>query len=310
MLFTYGHYQFDLNLEKPVESRFLEATIRGGFGFNFKNTVCINQDSECNKCDYKHTCVYQYVFETMPPPDTKKMRKYNHVPHPFVLYLLKNEERRISFGLKLFGGASKYLPYFIHSFIRLGKSGLGRDRSRFDLERVVDLPANLSLFEDGNMTSNKPETCAFEICAEKKPASGAGRLSGIKFSLKSPLAIRKNGLPLQGIVPESFIITLLRRLGNISYFHLGQEVEIDFRGLKEKAKPLSVRNPNLTPVYRERFSTRQGRKIGMEGIIGDFILEGDLTPFHDFLKIGEIIHIGRGTSFGQGRYEMKAVGDE
>lgn len=125
MTFEYGDYRFDLILDEPVNSRFLEATVRGGFGYVFKSTVCINDDVECGNCESKYNCVYQYVFETIPPQNAEKMMKYNHIPHPFVLYLLKNKKKRNFLWLKALRQIHK-IPSLFHSFISApGESGTG-----------------------------------------------------------------------------------------------------------------------------------------------------------------------------------------
>lgn len=303
MIFEYGDYRFDLILDEPVNSRFLEATIRGGFGYVFKSTVCINDDVECGNCESKYNCVYQYIFETIPPENAGKMKKYNHIPHPFVLYLLKNEKTKISFGLKLFGKSIKYLPYFILSFLRLGKAGLGKERSRFGIDKVVDLSSGKTLFEDGDITSNVAGTSVYEKSSNNTPVP----LNAVKINLQSPLSIRNNGKAMKEIEPESFIITLVRRLGNITYFHTDTPLDLDFRDIKEKAQLLKVEESNIRTISRDRFSTRQKNRIDMFALEGSFTLKGDLTPFYDYLKLGEIIHVGRGTSFGQGRFEMEMV---
>ena len=58
---------------------------RGAFGYALKKTVCIVRNTPCNQCMLKNACVYSTVFETPPPANTEKMRKYTAAPHPFVL---------------------------------------------------------------------------------------------------------------------------------------------------------------------------------------------------------------------------------
>lgn len=305
MNFTYAQYQFDLSTDEIVGSSFLESTIRGGFGCLFKKTVCINRHVECQDCDFRQTCVYHYVFETLPPEGTKIMRKYNKVPHPFTFFLVSNDANRIVLELKLFGDSTKYLPYFIHSFIALGKRGLGKKHVKFELYRVRNMVSGKDIFKDGKMTSTGLNTTNFII--EDNEYQDVEK---VNIYLKSPLAIRKEGKLLTKIVPETFIITLLRRIGNISYFHGGTELDIDYKSIKELSKTYKVTRDNTRAVSRSRFSTRQKKRINMIGLIGDFTLEGKLGPVYSYLKLGEIIHVGRGTSFGQGRYEMEVVEDE
>ena len=40
-------------------------------------------------------------------------------------------------------------------------------------------------------------------------------------------------------------------------------------------------------------------------LVGRMTFEGPLAPFMPLLRAGEILHVGKGTSFGLGRYEVK-----
>lgn len=42
----------------------------------------------------------------------------------------------------------------------------------------------------------------------------------------------------------------------------------------------------------------------MGGFIGSITFEGGLESFLPFLLVGEYIHVGKGTSFGLGKYEI------
>ena len=40
----------------------------------------------------------------------------------------------------------------------------------------------------------------------------------------------------------------------------------------------------------------------MGGFMGEIAFEGDIEPFMSLIKAGEIIHVGKGTGFGLGKY--------
>jgi CRISPR/Cas system endoribonuclease Cas6 (RAMP superfamily) len=42
----------------------------------------------------------------------------------------------------------------------------------------------------------------------------------------------------------------------------------------------------------------------MGGVVGEAVYEGDLGPFAPLLALGEVLHVGKGTGFGLGRYEI------
>jgi len=99
------------------------------------------------------------------------------------------------------------------------------------------------------------------------------------------------------------IRNLLRRLSLLYYFHCnGDTSEWDFKGMIEKAKEVKVKEKNLRWYDWERYSGRQETRIKMGGFIGDITFEGDIEPFMPLIKAGEILHVGKGTGFGLGKY--------
>ncbi len=94
------------------------STFRGGFGHAFKKVVCVTRSRDCGSCLLRERCVYSYVFETPPPPDTIKMRKYPYASHPFVLTPPLEDRTEyekgepLSFDLTLIGKGIDFLPYF------------------------------------------------------------------------------------------------------------------------------------------------------------------------------------------------------
>lgn len=96
---------------------------------------------------------------------------------------------------------------------------------------------------------------------------------------------------------------LLRRLSLLSYFHgSGKTLDLNFKGIIEKAKDVKVTDRRLGWYDWERYSGRQEQRINMGGFVGETTFEGDLAPFLPFVKAGEVVHVGKGTVFGLGRY--------
>jgi CRISPR/Cas system endoribonuclease Cas6 (RAMP superfamily) len=42
----------------------------------------------------------------------------------------------------------------------------------------------------------------------------------------------------------------------------------------------------------------------MGGFTGQITFEGEIRPFIPLVKAGEVLHVGKGTSFGLGRYRI------
>lgn len=57
----------------------------------------------------------------------------------------------------------------------------------------------------------------------------------------------------------------------------------------------------------QRWSNRQERKMTLGGFVGTVDLEGDLRPFVPLLRTAEVLHVGKGATFGLGHLEAAAL---
>jgi CRISPR/Cas system endoribonuclease Cas6 (RAMP superfamily) len=97
---------------------------------------------------------------------------------------------------------------------------------------------------------------------------------------------------------------LLRRLSSRLYFYHGIEWDADFVGLIERAKRVSTISENVQWVDWDRYSGRRGTHIIMGGLVGTVFYSGELGEFWPLLKIGEYVHVGKGSVFGMGKYRI------
>lgn len=289
------------------------STFRGAFGHVFRRVVCATRKAECSECLLKEKCIYSYVFETPPPPDTRIMRKYKAAPHPFVIEppLEKKSgytpEHEIKFNLVLIGRALEYLPYFIYTFEEIGEIGVGKGRGKYSLKTVkasIDDKLPHSVIYDSNSKTVKsfdwrPKMISF-------PDSQASDNKHLNLRFLTPARISYNNTLTAN--PEFHIIirNLLRRLSLISYFHCsGDMTDWDFKGIIDMAEDVKVGQNNLKWYDWERYSARQDTRMKLGGFIGDITFEGNINPFMSLIGIGELIHVGKGTTFGLGKYEVK-----
>ncbi len=83
-----------------------------------------------------------------------------------------------------------------------------------------------------------------------------------------------------------------------------RKLDVDSKGLIERAQAVKVKESNLIWVDWERYSNRQEEKMKMGGFTGSAAFGGDFEEFSQLILIGEQIHVGKGTSFGLGKYEI------
>ncbi|MDI6793139.1 MAG: CRISPR system precrRNA processing endoribonuclease RAMP protein Cas6 [bacterium] len=286
------------------------STFRGGFGYAFKRVVCANRKSECRECLLKEKCIYAYVFETPPPKDAEIMRKYPAAPHPFIIEPPLDtkkefrEEDELTFGLVLIGRAIDYLPYFIFTFEELGRIGLGKGKGKYSLKEVRD--------EQGKVIYSGEEKFLREGFRIINPAD-------FESASSSPSTLNSSPLTLHFITPARikyqerltkdlefhiFMRALLRRVYLLSYFHCDENWKPDFSALIQASKKIMIEKENLMWYDWERYSSRQDTRMKLGGFVGDITYSGDLKEFLPFLLLGSYIHVGKGATFGLGKYEI------
>ncbi len=280
------------------------STLRGGFGHAFKRVVCALKSKECAGCLLKGRCVYAYVFETPPPEGTKMMRKYASAPHPFVIEPPPERRRgyipgeEITFGLTLIGRAIDYLPYFVYAFDELGRIGIGRGKAGFEL---VDVVCNgEGIYDAGTRTLGSYSSSDLNISF---PAPSGAVSEPLTLRFLTPTRIVYGGRLTFDLEFHVLVRNLLRRLSLLSYFHCDAEpADWDFREIIRKAESVRVKSRSLGWHDWERYSARQKTRMKMGGFVGEATFEGDTGPFMDLVRAGEVLHVGKGTAFGLGRF--------
>ncbi|NOZ26392.1 MAG: CRISPR system precrRNA processing endoribonuclease RAMP protein Cas6 [Nitrospirae bacterium] len=280
------------------------STLRGGFGHAFRRVVCALRNKECADCLLRGRCVYAYVFETPPPEGAKMMSKYTSAPHPFVIEPPPETRRgytpddEMDFGLILIGRAVDYLPYFVYAFDELGRIGLGRDRAGFEL---VDVVCNgESIYDAGARTLGRHDSSDLNISF---PAAAGPVPEPLTLRFLTPARIVYSGRLTLDLEFHVLVRNLLRRLSLLSYFHCDAEpADWDFKEIIRKAESVRVKSRSLRWHDWERYSARQKTRMKMGGFVGEATFEGDTGPFMDLVRAGEVLHVGKGTAFGLGRF--------
>ena len=314
--FPYQKFEFNIRPQEPlILPSYKGSTLRGGFGNAFKRIVCAVRSKECTECILKEKCIYSYVFETPPPPDAKMMRKYRSAPHPFIIepppgtkrgYTPDNE---ITFGLTLLGRAIDYLPYFIYTFDELGRMGIGKGRGKYRLETVtacIGGEDQKRVVYSSDTKTMQPLSPSYLTPASGLPGEETHNSPPLTLNFLTPTRIIYNKHLMLDLEFHILMRNLLRRLSLLYYFHSGGDPSgWDFKGIIEKAEGVKVKKRNLKWYDWERYSARQETKMKMGGFVGEITFEGDIEPFMDLIRAGEVLHVGKGTGFGLGKYEVR-----
>lgn len=306
--FRLARYRMSLTALSPISMPpYAGSTYRGGFGQAFRKMVCTQGPIDCRDCTLKSVCPYPYIFETTPFEGAQQLRTYGDVPRPFVIDPLETRGdyqrgESLTFQLTLIGRAIDYLPYFILSFRELGELGIGKRRGQFQLTQVLT-DGGESLYDSNTqMVNNLNNTLSFDEVRQEADALSTNQLT---VHLLTPTRITHKGELTDELPFHVFWRRLIGRISALAYFHCGESLELDFKGLIEKAMTVETTKTTLRWHDWTRYSSRQNRKMQLGGLIGSVRYAGDLEEFTPFLALGAFLHVGKNATFGLGKYRLE-----
>ncbi|MBE7469847.1 MAG: hypothetical protein DPW09_20595 [Anaerolineae bacterium] len=312
--FTLAHFRFTLRVLEPLHlPTYKGSALRGGFGHTLKKLVCSFPMMCQERCSRGNECPYGYIFETSPPDDSEVLRKNQDTPRPFIIQPPRDRREQIfsgeqlNFGLTLIGYSLNYFPYFLAVFRELGWVGLGQNRGRYEL---VGIDA-ISPYDGRVEVVFRPDQSQVRmtdlLLTAEQITARAARLPADRLTLEflTPTRLKHQGEPVFYGPPFGVLIkALLGRVSSLSYFHCGQLLETDFRGLISLAERVELVKKDTVKEQWSRISGRQKQSIEMGGLVGRATYQGDLRPFLPLLAAGELTHVGKGTVFGNGQYQI------
>jgi len=290
-------------------SEFPGSLIRSALGRTLKKCSCIagDPDSLCRDCAEAAVCAYGYSFETPLDRESQERLSAPFAPHPFVLALDTSLEKTekglapLALELTLVGRGRTHLARFVQAVREMCHDGLGEKRQTFRLDRIEDLhPAGSGTIQSGDSALFIDSPRDFTL-GDLLPL----RSDCVHVKTVSPLRILSKGSPVESLDFPLLLRAIFRRIGALARFHCDLEPEVDYRGLLGLASGVALVHQNLAWSDLRRYSARQSRRMVLGGVVGSFVLEGPMSPFTSFLRLGEALHVGKGTAFGLGRYRLE-----
>ena len=303
-----------LRAEEPAElPPYQGSMLRGAFGHALRRLACVMESRQpCATCRLRQGCHYTRLFETFvegePPPF---LRGLDTAPRPYVFepdltHLHRGSPRYapgdpLAFDLLLFGQAVDLAGWVLLALERMAEAGLGARRARFRVDRVLALDPE----GDWEVLCDSGRWTGRDLPSPSLPS--AEGLSGERITLnfRTPVRLRVNGELATGVSMRSLAFPMVRRALELASFHVpGAEPDWTFRPLLEHAGTVRITHADLRWFDWQRHSNRQQKKINLGGLLGSVDLEGDLTPLMPLLRTAEVVHLGKGATFGLGKMEI------
>jgi len=262
---------------------------RSAIGRRLRQDACITGASTCTNCPLIARCDYGRLFEPR-PPQRGVGRHFQNPPRPW--WLAPGPEKRVGAGqlmtveITLTGAGLQAWPGLRRA---LGRLRLGPARPEL-VGIISTAPAPVGQPAPGRLTGHPPEIPPVPTAAQ--------------VVLDSPLRLHQNGRPLTAdqIDPAAFAGALLRRLDALGAD--GPPARPPGEVLDHVRREVALVEPQLQWRGGARHSRRQGRRIPLGGVAGQFWLTGDLEPLWPWLWTGQWTHVGKSAVMGLGRYRV------
>jgi CRISPR/Cas system endoribonuclease Cas6 (RAMP superfamily) len=104
---------------------------------------------------------------------------------------------------------------------------------------------------------------------------------------------------------QAIVSALLRRISSLSQFYCDTLLNLDFRGLVDRAAAVRIIKAHTQWFELERTSQKRHEKMTLRGITGEMSYAGALAEYWPFLIAGQFVHAGKQATFGFGKYSLQ-----
>jgi len=279
------------------------SALRGGMGEMLLRANCI-RDRQCGVCDFEDECIVRRTMYSK----FKQKPEYVKKGGESIGYVLECENYHtkfakgdiLEFQLLLFGNTIVYLNLFLQAFYALGMHGIGAENAKFQVFSVTNTKKK-ELLSRGIIYMGNYNVQHISDYADFRMEQFRRRKSEGRMIFKTPLTLKYRGNFLQEFEMNAIIEAVKRRIYMMACY---EGIQTDF------FDEIQIQVPEI--LYQEhrfvkvrRYSSRQENFMLLKGIEGSIQTNGFSEDVLYILLAGELIHIGKNTSFGFGRYQIR-----
>ena len=277
------------------------SALRGGMGEMLLQMNCI-RDRNCEVCDFKLECMVQRTMYSRYEKNPVFLTSGESIG--YVLECENYQEtfaagEELDFQLILFGKTLVYFNQFMQAFTMLGVIGLGKHHAKFRIVSVKNQQRENIVDEESLDLSNyRIQTLSSYVEHRLRRLSDREQQNRLIFY--TPVTIKYQNEYMQEFQLQPLLESLKRRVYMLACF---EGIEADLRDFTPPLPNILQQKHEFTTV--RRYSNRKDTHMELKGIRGFVQTDGLEGDFLELLLAGEIMHIGKNTSFGFGKYVVR-----
>ena len=280
--------------------------LRGAFGAELRKLACSPDCRDAASCDSRHLCAYARIFEPRAARGAGPSGLVNQ-PRPFVFRAAHLDGRRIgpgqrfSLDVHLFDTAFPAAHWFVSTFRALEAEGIASGRGRARLVTVDQLSPEdrvLKQVFDGDQVHEQLEPSSIHLLSD------ARMVERVRIRFVTPTELKcGEGLAARPDFPILFA-RIRDRLSTLGALYGAGPLDIDFRGMAERASQILMTHCDLAYEEASRRSSRTGQEHPLGGFTGVAEYRGDLAKFVSYLHAARWTGVGRQTVWGKGEIQI------
>jgi len=138
-------------------------------------------------------------------------------------------------------------------------------------------------------------------------APGTAEETRVRIRFLAPTILKSDGQ----IVEQPMFGDLMRRLRDrvnaLASFHGDGALEVDFRGLPARAADVRTVALDVRWESRSRVSSKRRVQHDLSGVVGSMEYAGTLEEFIPWLRLAELVHVGKNATFGNGWIDVERI---
>lgn len=288
-------------LEDTLLPKNKTSALRGGMGEMLLQMNCV-RDRDCENCDFEKDCIVQRIMYSKYEIKPVFMTAGESIGYVFECENYQEKftaGETLQFQLILFGKMLVYFNQFMQAFTMLGVAGLGKEQARFRIHSVINEQNHVIVGENElDLGSYRTRMLSDYVEYRMEQISEKGLQNRLVFH--APTTIKYQNEYIQDFQMHPLLEALKRRIYMLDCY---EGIESDLREF-EPALPEVLKQENIFTVVK-RYSNRKDTRMELKGILGYMQTEVIEEELLELLLVGELIHVGKHTNFGFGRYTVR-----
>lgn len=261
------------------------SAFRGIFFKILKRKFCFKKNISCANCGFED-CLYYNIFE-------KKYGDYLRF-HPYIIEHLETGKNKLIVNYKFFGRFAENFNDIMNTILQTQTEQL-RYKNKYYSIRIN------SINDDSSNSLYEENRSKIYIAPIKKISYLPQRIEQIRLTFLTPFRIKYKNKLSDEFKIDAFMRNLKQRVNFFYKYFESERSNIpaikDYDGIEFESQ--------TKWVEMIRHSNRQNKKMKLGGILGKVILKNLSSEVYGLIKIGEIIHVGKQTTFGLGKYVVE-----